>query len=125
MRPPPADFTDLEVMRRVSPARLYLAVSDGVFGSAMEGYRGRLGRQERWDVVYYLWQFPASGEQLLRGAQVWSRLCGGCPLPPAAQMHHSSREAVWQSLPPEGGEEDRWAAVEHLWTLYYRTSLLE
>lgn len=118
MRPRPADFTDLELMRQASPARFWFSIRDGVFGSAMEGYQDRLDTQQRWDVLFYLWQFPATREQIRRGEEIWRARCRDCPQPPG--VYQMSRRQLFDSLPLEDvPDADRWAVVEYLWTLFY------
>lgn len=125
MRPRPADFTGLDLMRQATPARFYFGLRDGLFGSAMEGFADELSLQARWDVLFYVWQFPASMEHIERGRAVWRERCPDCPLPQAPQVYEMSRRDLFEQLPFQAPEADRWAAVEYLWTLVYETTLAD
>lgn len=67
--PPPANFTDPEVMANLSPFRAFNTASFGVRGTAMADFSA-LPESERWQVAFYLHALRFSAEQATEGERL-------------------------------------------------------
>lgn len=51
---PPANFTDPDWQRRMSPRRVYWRIREGVPQTSMPAWKGTLSEEETWDLVGWL-----------------------------------------------------------------------
>ncbi|MEO8902399.1 MAG: FTR1 family protein [Polyangiaceae bacterium] len=70
--PPPIDFTDVKRADQRSPLSLYEVISNGVKGTRMDSYSGRLSPSERWATAYYVGTL-AYTPMLEAGSREWKR----------------------------------------------------
>jgi mono/diheme cytochrome c family protein len=143
--PGAADFTDAMFVRGRTPAEFFQSIRDGVEGTAMPAWGGRLGDMEMWDVLYYAWTFATSPDQTAEGETLFDGNCVSCHgaagdgsgLPGAANftdqqfMANRIPAGFFQSITagvegtamPAWGEtfsEDQiWALVNYVWTFAY------
>lgn len=65
--PPPADFTDANIMDGLSPFKSFNIISFGVEGTAMPNFSA-LREDERWQVAFYVLSLRFSAEEAAQGA---------------------------------------------------------
>jgi high-affinity iron transporter len=70
--PRPRSFRDPEVVRDLSPARAFSALTDGVPGTAMASW-GRLSPSERWSLAFHVVALRHDEEAARRGADAYDR----------------------------------------------------
>jgi mono/diheme cytochrome c family protein len=140
-----ADFTDVEFMRSEKPAEFFVAIRDGVEGSAMPAWGDSLTEMEIWDVLYYEWSFVTSPEEIAQGRALFSESCVSCHgdagdgsgLAGAADFTDQAfmaneepveffaaiRDGVEGSAMPAWGdtfsEDEIWSLVNRAWTFAY------
>lgn len=68
--PPPIDFTNAERADLRSPLSLYQAISQGIEGTAMQGYDATLSDAQRWSLAYYVGTL-AYAPTASAGAKAW------------------------------------------------------
>lgn len=68
--PPPIAFTDAERADLRSPLSLYQAISQGIQGTAMQGYGDTLSDAQRWSLAYYTGSLAYAGDAA-KGATAW------------------------------------------------------
>jgi mono/diheme cytochrome c family protein len=73
-----ADFTDPSLFRSKAPARFFQSIRDGVAGSAMPAWSGKLTEMEMWDVLYYERSFATSPEKIAEGQALFAENCTTC-----------------------------------------------
>lgn len=73
----PADFTDVQFMRRETPADFFLVISLGRRGASMPSWKDSLSVQERWDLVSYVWSLH-SPVQSEAASDLFVAHCQGC-----------------------------------------------
>ena len=79
--PPPANFTDPEIMASLSPFKVFNIVSFGVEGTAMADFSA-LSEEERWQVAFYIFSLrfipneAAGGKTLLAARPTLAALSG-------------------------------------------------
>ena len=62
LKPPPADLTDEEWKHGSTDAEMYTVIRDGVKGTGMRGFAGRMTAKELWTVLNYVRSLgPAKG----------------------------------------------------------------
>jgi len=71
------DFSDVDYMRGETPASFYSIISEGR-ADDMPAFGQELTSDERWAVVYYVWQFSTSAEILELGYDVYRHNCITC-----------------------------------------------
>jgi high-affinity iron transporter len=77
--PPPANFTDPEIMATLSPFKVFNIVSFGIEGTAMASFSA-LSEEERWQVAFYIFSLrfapdeAAAGKALFAATQTLSEL---------------------------------------------------
>ena len=74
----PANFTDPEFMRGETPYDFFHVISVGKRGAAMPAWGEVLTRQERWDVISYIFSLAHSAPQLAEGQGIYLSECAGC-----------------------------------------------
>lgn len=65
--PPPADFTDSNLMDGLSPFKAFNVVSFGVEGTAMPNFSALI-EEERWQAAFYILSLRFTAEEAERGA---------------------------------------------------------
>ncbi len=78
--PPPADLTDQQTLRVVSPLDFFRKLNVGVSGTAMPGFDGRLGLDDRWALALYASTLRFSQDARDRGAAQLALQCPECNL---------------------------------------------
>lgn len=140
------NFLDLDYIRGETPVDFYAAVTEG--RGEMPGYNERLSSDERWDVVFYIWQLSTSSEEIQRGKQIYEQNCATCHgvngdaellgsanFTDLRQMDHLAPRDLylvttqgrgsmpaWQSLL---SQDERWAVIDYIRTFSYDPSLGE
>jgi high-affinity iron transporter len=54
LNPPPANFSQSDLLDRHSDAYLFYRITEGKIGTAMPSFHGSLTPEERWQIVCYL-----------------------------------------------------------------------
>jgi mono/diheme cytochrome c family protein len=70
------NFNDLDYIRGETPAFFYTAITEG--RGDMPSFQSELTSDERWDVVFYVWQFSTTSERLALGKQLYDANCVAC-----------------------------------------------
>lgn len=71
----PPDLSSKEEVARLSPRRIFTAITYGVPGTAMPSYAEALSPEERWDLAWYVLTLAhADRAERRRGAQILARL---------------------------------------------------
>ena len=70
------DFTDLDFMRGETPASFYATVTDG--RGQMPPFQDGLTSDQRWDAVFYVWEFSTSPATLALGEETFKANCAVC-----------------------------------------------
>jgi high-affinity iron transporter len=78
LEPPPADFTDPDFMRAETPFDFYHVITIGRRNAAMPAWEEVLSRQDRWDLVSYLWTVAPQPARLAEGQGLYLAHCAGC-----------------------------------------------
>ncbi len=143
--PGAADFTDAMFVRSKRPAEFFVAIRDGVEGTAMPAWGEELGEMEIWEVLYYARTFAMSPDETAEGRTLFGANCAGCHgaagdgsgLAGAADftdqefMANRNPAEFFQSI--SGGvegtamsawgdtftEDQTWALVSYVWTFAY------
>ena len=71
------DFTDVDYVRGESPAIFYSIITEGR-EEEMPAFGQELTSDERWAVVYYMWQISTSAETLQQGYEIYRSNCNAC-----------------------------------------------
>lgn len=71
----PADFTDVEFIRREKPDEFFNIVTNG--RAPMPAF-GSLSEQERWDAIFYSWSFGVSADDITAGKALYEKNCATC-----------------------------------------------
>jgi mono/diheme cytochrome c family protein len=144
--PEARNFNDLDYMRGNTPASFYSAITEG--RGEMPAFRDTLTSDERWDVLFYVWRFSTSTENLTLGHSLYDTYCTAChgvdgtgQVLGAADLsdlrlvaERAPRDfylTVTQgkgSMPAWQGrlsQEERWAVIDYLGTFTYDPSLPE
>jgi high-affinity iron transporter len=79
--PPPADFTDSNLMDGLSPFKAFNIASFGVEGTAMPNFSA-LSEEERWQAAFYVLALRFTAEEAEQGAS----LIRARPVPPELQQ---------------------------------------
>lgn len=74
----PSDLTDPELRDDVPLSWYFRAVTNGVVGSAMLGWKSQLIEQQRWDVTFYTWSLASSADSIVQGRELYGRECAAC-----------------------------------------------
>lgn len=74
--PEARNFGDVDYMRGVTPTEFYAAISEG--RGDMPGFDDELTSDERWDLVYYVWTFSTSAENIAMGEDIYETNCAAC-----------------------------------------------
>ena len=141
LSPRPANFHDLEFLRRRTPSSLYRSISKGVLGTGMLAYEGQLSEAQRWDVLAYLWSFHIQADEVATGQRLYTQHCATCHGTNGAggsataladlsllagRTSYGLFSAVSGGLPAPPNhdwsnvsEADRWAIVEYIWTFMF------
>lgn len=146
LNPKPRNFTDLAFMRKEKPGELFERLSEGM--GAMPAWKDTLSETERWNALFYEWDFATSAEKVQQGRAVYARACASChgadgkgdgpggaalnppprDLTDAAWMTSHSKQDVVATLtdgkggcPAQAGlgEADRWNVADYVWTFMY------
>lgn len=138
------NFRDLDYMRGETPANFYTVVTEG--RGAMPSFKDKLGSDERWDAVFYVWRLSTSAETLALGAQTYQKDCTAChgddgsgKLLGSAEFTNQRQMAslaprdlyltvtqgrgsmpAWQS---RLSQEERWAVIDYIRTFAYDPTL--
>lgn len=142
LSPRPANFHDLEFLRRRTPSSLYRSIAKGVLGTGMLAYEGQLNEQERWDVLFFLWDQHVKPEEIARGQRLYAETCAEChgsqgeggqatsladPRLAMGRTGYGIYNAISGGLADPAShrwdrlsEADRWAIVEYIWTFMYQ-----
>lgn len=94
LEPPPADFTDPDFMRAETPLDFYHVIAMGRRNAAMPAWEEVLSRQDRWDLVSYLWTVAPEQGRLAEGQGLYLAHCASCHGPTG-----DGRGALTASLP--------------------------
>lgn len=142
--PAARDFRDVDYMRGETPASFYSVITQGQ--SDMPSYSELLTSDERWDVVFYVWQMSTSSNLIETGRTLYARDCASCHGTNGAlellgatnftDLRQTSIRAprdlytiltqgrgsmpAYQSLL---SQEDRWAILDYVRTFTYNPSL--
>jgi mono/diheme cytochrome c family protein len=74
--PAARDFRDEDYMRGETPASFYTAITEGQ--GDMPSYAELLSSDQRWDVVFYVWQMSTSSSLIETGRTLYDRDCASC-----------------------------------------------
>lgn len=91
MVPPPRDFTSPQSAIELSAQRIRLAISEGVQGTAMSGWKSRLSEAEieaLANLVRTRFVLPASVETATAGSKIYAEYCSVC-------HGDSGKGAIW------------------------------
>jgi mono/diheme cytochrome c family protein len=136
LEPPVPDLTDWQVTADSSPQDFYLAIAEGVPGSAMLRWDQLLEPMDIWDTAFYSWELGTSPEMLARGDAVWKDKCASChgadgqgvddhPLADPSRVVNRRQAAVsaLMSTHPDlvgpMDDSDRVAVTERMWAFLY------
>lgn len=137
-------FNDVGYMRGEEPVSFYVAVTEGV--GDMPSFRSQMSSDERWDVVFYIWQFPTDQDNLERGESIYDANCESCHGPNGTNedlgaVDFTDMRIVSQiaprdhfqvitqgkgSMPAWQGrlsQDERWDVIDYLYTFAYQQSL--
>jgi mono/diheme cytochrome c family protein len=143
--PGAADFTDVAFMRDEKPAEFFEAIRDGLGDTAMPAWGDQLSEQEIWDVLYYVWAFATSPEEVTIGGTLFDESCASCHgtsgdgsgLPGAADftdqefmtgedpaeffeaIRDGIEDTAMSAWADQLSEDEIWALVNYLWTFAY------
>jgi mono/diheme cytochrome c family protein len=73
-----ANFTDVQFVAGKSPAQFYMAIRDGVAGTAMPAWGSELSDAQIWDVLYYERSLATSPERVYQGEELFVTNCVPC-----------------------------------------------
>ena len=142
--PEARNFGDVDYMRGETPALLYAAITEG--RGEMPGFKDTLTSDERWDVVYYVWGFSTTSENIAMGQTIYATNCSACHGDDgigevlgssdftdlrliSAQAPRDFYLVVTQgkgSMPAWQGrlsQEERWAVIDYMITFSYDPAL--
>ncbi len=138
------NFNDLDYMRGETPASFYSVVTEG--RGEMPSFLDVLTSDDRWDVVFYMWNFSTSAETLALGRSLYEANCAACHgedgvgkvlgAADFTDLHFVDNRAprdfyltVTQgkgSMPAWQGrlsQDERWAVIDYLRTFSYDATL--
>jgi len=137
------NFSDEDYMHGETPVSFYVALTEGV--GDMPGFQSQMTSDERWDVVFYVWQFQTDEEDLTQGASIYAADCEGCHGPVGTNeelgaVDFSDVRIVGQiaprdffqvitqgkgSMPAWQGrltQDERWDVIDYLYSFAYQSS---
>lgn len=140
------NFNDLDYMRGVAPASFYSAVTEG--RGEMPAFNDVLSSDERWDVVFYVWQFSTDAETVALGSQIYETNCAAChgeggtgevlgaadftdlrlvadQAPRDFYLIVTQGEGSMPAWQGRLSQEERWAVIDYFRTFSYETDLPE
>ena len=118
--PPPANFTDPELMAGLSPFKAYNTTTYGIDGTAMASF-GALTEEQRWQVAFYVLSLRFSADSAKSGAALLQSKKAPADLTAVAALATSSDEQLLEKLKPYAAQESQ--ATELL--AYLRRGVLE
>jgi high-affinity iron transporter len=77
--PRPRNFHDPIVMKDLSPARVFNALTDGVKGTAMASFASALPAADRWNLAYYVFTLRHDDDAIARGGTAFRETHGAIP----------------------------------------------
>lgn len=149
LKPPPADFTDLDFAHGDPPEDWYQSITNGRPGTAMPAFQGKLSEADIWNVLFYVRRFATTPDKIAQGKDLYAKNCVACHgekgdgkgpagaalKPPPADFTdrqmmaaHASQELFDTLTKGEGTmpsyktqltDDQRWNLVEYLWTFVY------
>jgi mono/diheme cytochrome c family protein len=147
------NFGDVDYMRGETPLDFYLAITEGIpsvedVEDEMPAFGDKLSSDERWDLVYFIWQFSTSTERLDVGEQMYTFFCEECHGPDGRSqtldaadlgdqrfIAHQSPATLYLSVTRGRGsmpawqarlsQDERWMVIEFLRTFSYDPHLNE
>lgn len=142
--PAARNFRDLDFVRGETPANFYAAVTEG--RSEMPTYRDSLSSDERWDVVFYVWQLSTTSEVLRTGQEIYEKSCSAChgadgsgellgsaDFTELRQMDELAPRDLYLTVTQGRGsmpawqsrlsQDERWAVIDYLRTFSYDPNL--
>jgi high-affinity iron transporter len=78
--PPPADLTATAALSSSSPVDFFRKLNVGVAGTAMPGFRERLGLDDRWSLALYVSLLRYSAADVAAGLEELQGMCDSCVL---------------------------------------------
>jgi len=113
--PRPANFTDVEFMRRETPFSFFNIISAGKGTSAMPAWGDVFSLQERWDLVSFLYTVQPGETGLAAGHAVYQSNCAGCHGVTADGQGepHAAPPLNAPNVLAQKTDEDLFAAVAH------------
>ena len=135
------NFGDVDYMRGETPADFYVILTEGR-GEDMPAFGEELTSDERWDVVYYVWRFSTTHEELKDGNEIYtddcvschgedgrSQILGAANFPDQRFMANKSPSDLYVSVTQGQGsmpawqarlsQEERWAVIDYIRTFTY------
>lgn len=143
----PANFTDLKFMRAEQPQELYKSITNGQ--GEMPAFKKKLGEGERWDALFFAWSRATSPMQIAAGRNIYNKSCVVChgklgdgKGPAASGLKKepprfndprwmmkeksedffdvlSNGEKPMPAFKNKLTEEQRWNAIDYIWTFVY------
>lgn len=143
----PADFTDLKFMRVEEPQEFYENIANGK--ESMPKFEEKLSAEERWDALFFAWSRATSSMQIAAGRNVYNKNCVVChgklgdgkgtaasglkKKPPRFNDPRwmmkekgedffevlSNGEEPMPAYKSKLTEEQRWNAIDYIWTFVY------
>ncbi len=134
------NFADPAFWRERTPAESFQVITDG--RGAMPAWKGTLDEQQRWNVLFYAFDFAVDEETLATGQQIFAQSCAAChgadgkgvvqgtpdftdPAYLATTTMAQQFEVVTNgrgAMPAWGNqlsEDERWAVIMYIRTLGY------
>ncbi|MFQ5592689.1 MAG: c-type cytochrome [Anaerolineae bacterium] len=134
------NLSDVDYLRGQSPLRLYDIISNG--RGSMPGWVDTLSVNERWDLVFYTWNFASSPLVVKLGKAIYQQNCATChsadgtgSVPGAPDFtniewvaSHAPRDFFKVLTEGQGGmpswqgklsPDERWASIEYIRAFAY------
>lgn len=71
-------FQDPERLREITPAEYFDIITNGNMENFMPPWGQELSAQQRWDVLFYVWSFTTTREDLETGEEIYTQECAEC-----------------------------------------------
>jgi high-affinity iron transporter len=113
LTPRPANFLDPERVATVSPHRAFHAITFGVPGTAMKGYKPALDDALRWSLAFYVLSLRHLSADLAAGKRVFEQARAPAPVS-ARELSALTEEDVNARLAVIANADDRRQALAYL-----------
>lgn len=135
------NFGDVDYMRGETPAEFYGIITEGR-GPDMPAFGTELSSDERWALVYYIWRFSTTNDNLKTGSEIYVSSCASCHGEEGRSMilgaanfsdqrflAHQPPSDLYVSVTQGQGsmpafqarlnQDDRWAVIDYIRTFSY------